>query len=273
MKLKIKRGFNLILFLLLVCSLNVFGAYTTYDDFNDNSINENKWDAHIDSSGVLIEEGNAYAKATVTDTFSSAYFYTTDNMKNKDIRLKVKSATGPTGANVCVGFSETVPSSHANGQFPERFSCDGSDDGWGSGDILEFKWVNDNTIEMYSNGILVKETVTPFTDMNGEKWYFSFGTSAGDIGIGRELQVDYIEIEEYKDASCKTHSSKVCDRGDVYWYDSCGNKEDLYQDCTNKETCSNGVCVSSYPDNRIWWGLVIFSVLFVIFLIGRNLKK
>ena len=64
-------------------------------------------------------------------------------------------------------------------------------------------------------------------------------------------------------ADCAVHSSKKCDSGKLYWYNSCGVKEDLFQDCgtdiltdnyrcggnwTQRETtvagCSNDVCTS-----------------------------
>lgn len=47
-------------------------------------------------------------------------------------------------------------------------------------------------------------------------------------------------------SNCTAHATSACDAttGDVYWYDSCGVKEDLKTDCTASQTCSNGQCVS-----------------------------
>ena len=42
---------------------------------------------------------------------------------------------------------------------------------------------------------------------------------------------------------CKSHASKKCSGGDVYWYDSCGQKEDKYKDC-GSQSCSSGACKS-----------------------------
>lgn len=39
------------------------------------------------------------------------------------------------------------------------------------------------------------------------------------------------------------HYKKACYNNDVYWYDSCGGREDMYQDCAANETCSGGQCV------------------------------
>ena len=44
---------------------------------------------------------------------------------------------------------------------------------------------------------------------------------------------------------CTTHATKKCVDGDVYWFDSCGNKENKYQECgetafSGTTRCSNG---------------------------------
>lgn len=44
--------------------------------------------------------------------------------------------------------------------------------------------------------------------------------------------------------NCVSHSTYACYSGDVYWYDSCGNMEDLKSDCTSSQTCESGTCVS-----------------------------
>ncbi|MFA5431193.1 MAG: hypothetical protein WC329_08545, partial [Candidatus Omnitrophota bacterium] len=45
-------------------------------------------------------------------------------------------------------------------------------------------------------------------------------------------------------ASCTANSSKNCFDNDVYWYDSCGNRGAVYDDCGSAETCSNAACVA-----------------------------
>ncbi|MFA5431192.1 MAG: hypothetical protein WC329_08540, partial [Candidatus Omnitrophota bacterium] len=46
-------------------------------------------------------------------------------------------------------------------------------------------------------------------------------------------------------ASCTANSSKNCYNNDVYWYDSCGNRGAVYDDCGSDETCSAGECGAS----------------------------
>ncbi len=41
---------------------------------------------------------------------------------------------------------------------------------------------------------------------------------------------------------CSTQSYKACFGGDVYWYDSCGNREGLAESCSGCLSCSGGAC-------------------------------
>jgi hypothetical protein len=62
--------------------------------------------------------------------------------------------------------------------------------------------------------------------------------------------------------SCTEHSTKGCYDDDVYWYDSCGNREDKVQDCdysagticgkdTNGDfTCKSVNCQTTYKDEK-----------------------
>jgi hypothetical protein len=43
---------------------------------------------------------------------------------------------------------------------------------------------------------------------------------------------------------CTTHSTKQCSGNDVYWYNSCGTKEDVFQQCTSNQVCQNAQCVN-----------------------------
>ena len=43
---------------------------------------------------------------------------------------------------------------------------------------------------------------------------------------------------------CTFHSAKKCYGGDVYWYDSCGNREELYDKCGSDQTCQSAVCMT-----------------------------
>lgn len=43
---------------------------------------------------------------------------------------------------------------------------------------------------------------------------------------------------------CCTHNHhKACSSGDVYWFDSCNNKEGLYKTCGSSQKCASGKCV------------------------------
>jgi hypothetical protein len=44
--------------------------------------------------------------------------------------------------------------------------------------------------------------------------------------------------------SCTSHASSACFGGDVYWYDSCGNREGIRTDCNSAQICVGGACVA-----------------------------
>ncbi|MEI8348714.1 MAG: hypothetical protein WCI77_01035 [Candidatus Omnitrophota bacterium] len=44
---------------------------------------------------------------------------------------------------------------------------------------------------------------------------------------------------------CTNNAEQKCFNGNVYWYDSCGNKGNLYDTCGSEETCNNGYCSST----------------------------
>jgi hypothetical protein len=48
-------------------------------------------------------------------------------------------------------------------------------------------------------------------------------------------------------ATCTTHATYSCYTNDVYWYNSCGTREELRTDCTVTQTCTNGACVTGTP--------------------------
>jgi len=45
--------------------------------------------------------------------------------------------------------------------------------------------------------------------------------------------------------SCTSHATSRCDSGGVYWFDSCGNRQELYQACTGNQYCSGNTCVNN----------------------------
>lgn len=49
---------------------------------------------------------------------------------------------------------------------------------------------------------------------------------------------------------CTYHAYKLCSGNDIYWYDSCGNQQELYNACVNGLTCQYGQCVASVQNNN-----------------------
>jgi len=49
---------------------------------------------------------------------------------------------------------------------------------------------------------------------------------------------------------CVEEDHKGCSWGDVYWYDSCGNKGEVYDECSSSQNCSSGKCVT--PGCNCW---------------------
>ena len=43
--------------------------------------------------------------------------------------------------------------------------------------------------------------------------------------------------------NCTTHSYSTCYNGDVYWYNSCNEREEIRYDCNSTQICSSGQCV------------------------------
>ena len=60
---------------------------------------------------------------------------------------------------------------------------------------------------------------------------------------------------------CESKKTKICYDDNVYWQDSCGNRESIYEYCDSNESCNKGRCVShctSKADtfcmhNMIYW--------------------
>ncbi len=61
-----------------------------------------------------------------------------------------------------------------------------------------------------------------------------------------ELVSDFLENpgikEPVQEPDCTSHANYSCYDGDLYWYDSCGNKEDKKQDCENG--CQGLTCIT-----------------------------
>ena len=52
-------------------------------------------------------------------------------------------------------------------------------------------------------------------------------------------------------SSCAAHASKKCDSGKLYWYNSCGAKEELFQDCGNNILTDNYRCSGNWTQREI----------------------
>lgn len=49
--------------------------------------------------------------------------------------------------------------------------------------------------------------------------------------------------------TCFSHSYQKCSGNSVYWFDSCNNKQDLYQTCSSGQICSGNSCQTNYITN------------------------
>ena len=50
------------------------------------------------------------------------------------------------------------------------------------------------------------------------------------------------------DNRCISHSYQQCS-GSVYWYNSCGEREEIAQACTGNQICQNNTCVNQQQQN------------------------
>jgi len=81
----------------------------------------------------------------------------------------------------------------------------------------------------------------------------SFVYTCNDRGVWELL--DYCDYGcsggECLERQCQPHSYKQCQGNNVYWYDSCGNIENLYESCESNEKCSNSECVKVCEEEYI----------------------
>jgi len=76
-----------------------------------------------------------------------------------------------------------------------------------------------------------------------------------------------ISLAQYNYGNCNYHAYKDCVGSSIYWFDSCSNRQNLYQDCSSfQQTCQYGQCVvniqpvyiahqkiSCYGNNLYWF--------------------
>ncbi|MDP3882829.1 MAG: PKD domain-containing protein, partial [Candidatus Staskawiczbacteria bacterium] len=70
------------------------------------------------------------------------------------------------------------------------------------------------------------------------------GTYTSTLTVTSGNQIKSASKSVTVNQACTSHSIKKCSGNVVYWYDSCGTKQEVYQACTANQTCSNGSCVN-----------------------------
>jgi hypothetical protein len=65
------------------------------------------------------------------------------------------------------------------------------------------------------------------------------------------LGVQLASVQSVTAANCTQNASKQCISNIVYWYDSCGAVQSIYQNCnTTNQVCQNGACVAGTTDTN-----------------------
>lgn len=53
-----------------------------------------------------------------------------------------------------------------------------------------------------------------------------------------------------QNSSPTAHFTKICSDNNVYWFDSLGNRQDIFQKCNTGDVCLNGTCLNSQNNNN-----------------------
>lgn len=70
---------------------------------------------------------------------------------------------------------------------------------------------------------------------------------AAIIMLSGIFSVTFASAGCYNNNNCTYHAYKLCSGNNVYWFDSCGNQQDLIQTCSGYNmVCQYGNCASSY---------------------------
>ena len=87
-------------------------------------------------------------------------------------------------------------------------------------------------------------------------WYDSCGSrqdvsqycASGCYGNTCQNNYNYNYNYGYNYGNCTFHAYRLCIGNNIYWYDSCGTQQDLYQTCAGiNQTCQYGQCVYQQP--------------------------
>jgi hypothetical protein len=75
----------------------------------------------------------------------------------------------------------------------------------------------------------------------------SLGFVSGTLGCRKTCEFDtrYCSDSTINNSVCTTHASYFCYNNDVYWYNSCDERETIKQDCNSTQYCANNVCVNN----------------------------
>ncbi len=101
-----------------------------------------------------------------------------------------------------------------------------------------------------------------------QRYFSSPGNHAATVSVTSGGQTQSASCSVFVEEGCVSHDQRACYNGDVFWYDSCGNREEKYDDCGYNETCQNGACVrnndfhvscDAYPDPAETGEQVTFS--------------
>ncbi|MFH0936652.1 MAG: hypothetical protein V1815_03175, partial [Candidatus Woesearchaeota archaeon] len=120
----------------------------------------------------------------------------------------------------------------------------------------EFKCLNECT--KYDEGCCINNDGT-CTFTTREQCPTSSESISNNLGFHKNILCSSPNLN----CGCKAHDHKACIPGQeyVYWFDSCGNKEEIAQDCSyeqdtycgvvnNEATCKNINCLNTFQDPR-----------------------
>ena len=88
---------------------------------------------------------------------------------------------------------------------------------------------------------------------NNLYWYDSCGNqqeldrycSSGCSGNTCQNDYNNYNYNNYNNyGNCTYHAYKLCSGNNVYWYNSCGNQQEIYTSCSGGQTCQYGQCTS-----------------------------
>ncbi len=85
-----------------------------------------------------------------------------------------------------------------------------------------------------------------FRNVGTNNWTIGFNDAAypADNNLFNDIVINVTATP-----SCTANSTKQCSGNAVYWYNSCGTKGSLFQQCTSTQTCTNAQCVNNCTPN------------------------